>query len=132
MRHINLAVQRHLMDNLLFSLFNYHTSEFVAVVPVGHGKFFQIEAGIGPVASISEMVFQDRQGLVRILPVLPGAYPEGKISELRARGGFEVDIRWSNGWLTEAKIKSLRGKWCRVKSFRHCTGAPRYEERRES
>ena len=33
---------------------------------------------------------------------------------LRARGGFEVDITWQDGRLSEARIKSLLGQPCRI------------------
>ena len=32
-------------------------------------------------------------------------------------GGFEVKISWRNGRLSRAKIRSLNGQLCRVKSF---------------
>ena len=114
LRQINLAFQRHVMDNLLFSLFDFHEGDYNFQ---GQKKLFQIDAGLAVVAAISEMFFQDRRGLLRILPALPAAFPEGRISGLRSRGGFEADISWSKGRLTEAKIKSLRGERCRVKSF---------------
>ena len=38
-----------------------------------------------------------------------GIWPDGKVSGLRARGGFEVEIVRRNGALVTAKIKSLLG-----------------------
>jgi alpha-L-fucosidase 2 len=115
LHQICLALQRHVMDNLLFSLFDFHHGDYNFQ---GHKKLFQIDAGIAVVAAISEMFVQDRRGLLRILPALPTAFPEGRISGLRSRGLFEVEVAWKDGQLTEGRIKSLRAETCRVKSFR--------------
>ena len=81
-------------------------------------QLFQIESGLGIIASICEMFFQDGRGLLRLLPALPEALPSGEISGLRGRSGFEVDLRWDKNRLVEARIVSLRGEQCRIKSFR--------------
>jgi len=43
---------------------------------------------------------------LNLLAALPKAWPAGKVTGLRARGGFTVDIVWSDGQLTEARIAS--------------------------
>ena len=52
--------------------------------------------------------------ILHLLPALPSAWPKGKISGLRARGGFEVDIQWDNGVLVEATIRATRNGDFRV------------------
>jgi alpha-L-fucosidase 2 len=49
-----------------------------------------------------------------LLPALPKAWPTGSIRGLKARGGFQVDIKWQNGRLTHAKINSKLGNTCKV------------------
>jgi len=49
-----------------------------------------------------------------LLPALPSKWPKGEVQGLRARGAFEVDIKWQSSAVTEAKIQSLAGKKCQV------------------
>ncbi len=83
---------------------------------------FQIDGNFGATSGISEMFLQshlrDENGdyYLDILPALPSALPDGEITGLRARGGFEVDIKWSAGKIEKVKITSLLGNHCMVRS----------------
>ena len=65
---------------------------------------FQIDANFGGTAGIANMLVQDRNGDIRLLPALPKEFEDGYVRGLRIKNVKSVDIRWEKGQLTDYKI----------------------------
>ena len=106
-------VANHAMGNLLLCLCDWRPESSLRWF--GDRRVFQVEASFGAMSAVTDLLLQDRGGLLRLLPALPEAWADGEVKGLRARGGFEADLRWAGGRLVEARIVSSQGLPCRVK-----------------
>jgi alpha-L-fucosidase 2 len=76
---------------------------------------FQIDGNFGCTAGIAEMLLQSHDGAIHLLPALPDNWPSGEITGLVARGGYIIDMTWSNNKITQLKVKSKNGGNCRLR-----------------
>jgi hypothetical protein len=77
---------------------------------------FQIDANLGSMAGVAEMLLQSHEGAIQILPALPKAWNTGSFQGLVARGNFVVSANWSEGKTTTISIHSKSGGTCRLAS----------------
>lgn len=77
---------------------------------------FQIDGNFGGTAGVCEMLMQSQlltangksTTVIELLPALPAAWSEGKVSGLCARGGYEVSFEWKDGYVRSATIKAKK------------------------
>lgn len=77
---------------------------------------FQIDGNFGFTAGLAEMLAQSHDGAVHLLPALPQEWPEGEVKGLVMRGGFVVDMRWSQGQIRALTIHSRLGGNLRLRT----------------
>ncbi|SOB79506.1 alpha-L-fucosidase 2 [Sphingomonas guangdongensis] len=70
---------------------------------------FQIDGNFGGAAAMIELLVHSRGDLLELLPALPAAWPHGSIRGVRVRGAAELDLRWTNGQLSECLIRPRIG-----------------------
>ncbi len=75
---------------------------------------FQIDGNFGGAAGILEMFVQSHLGKIDLLPAIPDALPNGKISGLVARGAFELSLEWKDSKLLSVEVLSKKGGNCKL------------------
>lgn len=75
---------------------------------------FQIDGNFGGTAAVVEMLLQSNESEIRLLPALPDAWDKGSVSGIKARGNFEIGMKWEANQLQEATVKSFSGLSCKI------------------
>ena len=73
---------------------------------------FQIDGNFGGTAGVCEMLMQstlkDGKATIELLPAVAEAWKEGHVSGLCARGGYEVNFEWKDGYVRNCSIKAKK------------------------
>jgi alpha-L-fucosidase 2 len=100
------------MENVTYAARQYTTRSLFSIC----SKAPQVDGAFGLTAALAEMLLQSQGGTLALLPARPSAWTSGEVRGLRARGGFEVGIRWREGRLVEATVLSTLGGACRLRA----------------
>jgi alpha-L-fucosidase 2 len=87
---------------------------------VGHflrqGTGAQVDGPFGFTAGVAESLIQSHADEISLLPALPSDWSAaGEVSGLRARGGYEVSMKWEKGRVVSAEISNPAGGTCNVR-----------------
>ena len=92
--HAYTLLSEFIKGNVYPNLFGYHPP-------------FQIDCNFGYAEGVNEMLVQSHMGYIHLLPALPKAWPAGQIKGMRVRGGYELDLEWKDGKLTQAVVRGV-------------------------
>lgn len=78
---------------------------------------FQIDSNFGGCAGVAEMLIQsDDNGNIALLPATPQQWGTGSVNGLCARGGFIVDMQWTDGNVKSYTLTARNAGKARVKA----------------
>jgi alpha-L-fucosidase 2 len=89
----------------------------------GHPPF-QIDGNLASTAGVIELLLQSQNQELHLLPALPDAWAAGSVKGLVGRGGFVVDMDWTDHRLESAVIVARNAGECVVRTSEPVTLLP--------
>ncbi|KAH8823318.1 glycoside hydrolase family 95 protein [Flagelloscypha sp. PMI_526] len=84
--------------------------------PLDDEPIFQIDANLGYPAALLNALVQvpdvpsdESPLIVTLLPALPQQWSSGSVKGVRIRGGYSLDLEWSSGTATKARLATTSG-----------------------
>lgn len=81
-----------------------------------NAEIFNTDGNGGIPQMVNTMLLASRPGRIDLLPALPKAWPSGKITGIRARGNFTVDMEWQDGKVTRYRITAPEAREVEVRA----------------
>jgi hypothetical protein len=72
-------------------------------------EIMQMDAGMGAVSAVQELLVQQRGELIAVLPSVPSRWRELQFAGMWAEGGFRVGATLASGAVAEVVVESTRG-----------------------
>ncbi len=77
-------------------------------------KVMQVEALLGVLGVVAEMLISDADGILTPLPALPKNLPSGECRGLCVRAPLKVDLSWMDGRLKKLVLHATEDTLCRI------------------
>jgi alpha-L-fucosidase 2 len=71
-----------------------------------HGEIMQLDAGFGALSAVYELLLQDRQGIIHVLPGLPPDWKNLSFNNMLTEGGFLVSARVTDGKIEQVVVEA--------------------------
>jgi alpha-L-fucosidase 2 len=95
-------------NGLTFQHINYHWEQKDFYREGELYCHFQLDGSASVPGCIAEMLVQSHLDEIHLLPALPDEFKTGKITGVKARGGYTIDMEWKDGELVRANIYTKR------------------------
>ena len=104
--------QYHMLENGFLTINDYAQKGGLSWFP--GIKVMQVEALLGVLGVVTEMLLSDADGILTPLPALPTDLPSGSCQGLRVRAPLTVDISWQSHRLTELVLHATDDTLCQI------------------